>query len=177
MALATKEEIRQLKAEPIDTVWPGDSAVDLEASDLMAWCKAGGMEGLVIKPGEEPTVFKLRALSDRAYRHVATMLGTAPELVADEAFRFGLLGISDKTLPIIPTTIVGMRAVSDATLDVLGEFSMDLYEDLLDNQWVSATRDDAEDLEDAGDVRPVSLPRALGVQILAATFRARRRDR
>lgn len=48
-----------------ETYWPGDEEVDLEASDLEAWCREGGRTGLVIGDEEKCAVIRWRPLTPR----------------------------------------------------------------------------------------------------------------
>lgn len=54
--------------EIIDFIWIGDSAVDIEASDIKQWYEEG--TGLVLKDDLEPTVFKLKPLNPSVKNYI-----------------------------------------------------------------------------------------------------------
>ncbi|MCP5014473.1 MAG: hypothetical protein GY938_04235, partial [Ketobacter sp.] len=88
MGIRTKRAPRQLDDEIVETVWPGDSAVDLEQSDLVAWCRGSGSAGLVMAGTEKPDLIKWRALSDQALSHVMRSIMAESPNAMDEAFRY-----------------------------------------------------------------------------------------
>ena len=171
MGLPIKEIPRQLEAEVDEWIWPGDDAVDLEQSDLVQWAKHGGDAGLVVT-GKNPTRIRLGPLSDRAFRKVYSHMMREGSTYLDEAFRFGCRAIYGGGVRISKIRIDGVPGLPDDALDMLGECQADLPWGILNRAMLEAMG--TEDLPAGDEEGPTSLPVALGMVVLARTFRARR---
>lgn len=170
MIVVPKTDLVQLATDIAEDVWPGDTAVDLERSDVLEWARLGGSAGLVIKPGEKPTVIRWRSLSEQGLRHVLRALGS-PNM-CDEAARWGITGI--KGLELRWERPWGdIRGLSDESLRLLGSIRCELPTYHLDRLVSEATGLEF-DAPPADDLVPTSLSRAVGAHILARSFRERR---
>lgn len=172
--LKIKESPRQLEPTTLEIVWPGDDAVDLEASDLAAWARDGGQEGLVIKPGGKPAIIRARSLSPRGMSRAIRLLDEREPTFASEAFRHGVISIDGVDLGW--TRIGGERGLSDAALEYLGQEVMPLpYLVLLTQLRVAMGQEVEQKKTDDFALSDTSLPDAIGLQVLSATFRRGRR--
>jgi len=168
--ITPKRELAQLATDIAEDAWPGDTAVDLERSDLTEWANRGGSAGLVVKEGEKATVIRWRSLSEQGLRHVLRALGSPN--VCDEATRWGLVGI--KGLDLRWERPLGdIRGLNDESLRLLGSIRCDLPTYHLD-RLVSESMGLEFDEPPADDLVPTSLSRAVGAHILARSFRERR---
>lgn len=175
MGLPIAELPRQLEAEVDEWVWPGDDAVDAEASDLDQWVRHGGDAGLVIRAGASPTRIKLGPLSDRAFRRVLTAMQRSPDSTyLDEAFRYGVRAIRGGGARVSLVRIDGLPALDDATLDALGGCVAEIPWVPLHAALMAAMDADAPAEADASIRSATALPVALGMVILSRTFRSRR---
>lgn len=175
MGLPIKDLPEQLEALVDDWVWPGDDAVDLAASDLDQWVKHGGTAGLVLRQGHEPAKIRIGPLSDRSFRRVmTTMTRAADSTYLDEAFRFGCRGISGSGARIRLVQIDGIRGLDDGTLDTLGCCEAVIPWGHLHIEMLKAMG--SAEIPDPATLLPgpTTLPVALGMVVLARTFRARR---
>lgn len=162
--LDIKGDIKELADHKWEVIWPGDPAVDLDASDLFMWVDSGGERGVILKDGMTPTVFVLETLGDRAV--TAAELGMATLRGEYEAFRYGCR----KGPPMRYMRDGGLTGLNDEILNALGTYKMDLPWTRAMKKWqeergIIDTEDPSEDLTE------VSLPRMLGAFILARTFR------
>ncbi len=175
MGLPIKDLPAQLEALVDDWVWPGDEAVDLEASDLDQWVRHGGTAGLAMRPGQEAATIRIGPLSDRAFRRVmTTMQRAADSTYLDEAFRFGCRRIRSSGARIRLVQIDGIQGLDDATLDALGSCEAVIPWGHLHVEMLRAMS--ADDIPDPATLAPspTTLPVALGMVVLTRTFRARR---
>lgn len=172
--MLVKPPPRQLEPEVVESVWPGDDAVDLSASDLVTWCREGGSAGLVMKPGKTPTVIRYRPLSVQALNRVMSVWVGKEIGYLYTAFRHGLLGIKGERLSW--ERFGDVRGLSDSSLEELSEFKCELPVDVLSEALIRASTQQPPEREVSLELSPTPLPEALGYQILALTFR-RRGDR
>jgi len=172
MGLPIRELPRQLEAEVDEWVWPGDDAVDLEASDLDQWVRHGGEAGLVIRQGASPTRIRIGPLSDRAYRRVLSVMQRSDPTYLDEAFRYGVRSIRGGGARVGLVRIDGVPALDDAVLDALGGCEAVIPWVPLHRAMMASMDTTVDDLDDAQRA-PTTLPVALGMVILARTFRSR----
>jgi hypothetical protein len=177
MGLPIRDLPRQLEAEVDQWVWPGDEAVDAKASDLEQWARHGGEAGLVLRAGESPTRFELGPLSDRAFRRVmVTMQGSGDSTYLDEAFRYGVRKISGGGARIKLVLIDGIPGLDDEALDALGGCQEVIPWAHLHAELLRAMGSEVPpDLMTKTLPGPTTLPVALGMVILARTFRSRGR--
>lgn len=91
--MATKIKDAPILSEIRETYWPGDSEVDLEASDLELWSRDGGRAGLVIAGDEKKVgVIRWRPLSPRALGAVEAAGRSGAGLgIFDLAFAFAFV--------------------------------------------------------------------------------------
>lgn len=183
MGLETKDAPRQLERTYLDCVWPGDSAVDVQKSDIEQWCRTCGQDGLQLIADEVPDVIRISALSDQAYGRVedAMVKGFADGLYA--AFRYGVVSIkSGEKQNKLGTKIRdnGLLGLADSAMRALGEMRMELPVEYADVEMLRAQHGDEraqEYQDDRGDgmreLSDVSLVRMLGRHVLALTFRLR----
>ena len=173
MIIAPKKDLLVLEPDIVEDIWPGDTAVDLEQSDLLEWARKGGSAGLVMKKGEKPTPIRWRALSEQGLRHVLVALGS-PNM-CDEAARWGIVGA--KGLGLRWERPLGdIRGLTDESLRLLGSIKIPLPSYIIDRVVGEAMgmEYDAPPLE---DLVPTGVARAVGAHILARTFRELERDR
>ena len=175
MAIKSRPLPRALGDQRLDAVWPGDSAVDIDQSDVHQWARHGGTAGLVLIPGEEPDLIVYRPLSDQGLSHVVTaMLAGSPNSY-DEACRYGLVSIRGMRLRR-GRPHGDIQGLEDETLAELGEIVCDLpFFEMIDEVQKSQGGAPITSEEASQDLIPTSLPKAIGALILAATFRRRRR--
>lgn len=167
IVIPEKKDLPQLEPEIVEDVWPGDTAVDLDASDLLEWALKGGSAGLVMKPGEKPTPIRWRALSEQGTRHVLVALGS-PNM-CDEAARWGVIGA--KGLGLRWERPLGdIRGLNDESLRILGAIRMPLPSYVFD-RIVGEALGCIYDEPAKEDLVPTGLARAVGAHILARTFR------
>lgn len=174
MGLPISELPRQLEAEVDDWVWPGDPAVDAEASDLDQWARHGGTTGLVIRQGETPTKIRIGPLGDRAHRRVLGIMQRCGDATyVDEAFRYGCRGLRPAAGAQM-TRIDGIPALSDASLDALGACVAAIPWRLFHAEMLRSMGSEvpSEITKHASDREEMTLPFALGMVVLARTFRA-----
>ncbi len=171
MGLKIKPAPRQLEpADLLETVWPGDSSVDLERSDLVAWCIDGGKTGLAFKD-EGYQVWKLRPLKGRALSHVMSISGPASDT---EAIRLALIDAPGVKLGWM-TLPGGLRGLTDESIDRIEEGLLEAgcFEMRLP---VLAALDIKKGVErdkvrqETGEVSFFSM---LSLHVLAASFRGR----
>lgn len=174
MGLQVKRAPVQLRPEIVETVWPGDSAVDLEQSDLVAWCRDGGKAGLTFKPNEKPDIIRWRPLDEFAFGRVAALMAEGSRNLPLAAFRHGVISVGG--VRVIRTRIDDADGLHDDTMRDLGTLVLDLPFHHALNSMRLAISGAEEDGAVSDEVLPASLPQVVGCHILAATFRARRRD-
>jgi hypothetical protein len=160
-----------LRAEPIDTYWPGDAAIDLGASDVAGWCRTADASLLVPRQGERPSKVTFRGLTEREMSQIpeAELEGRSFAARCYEACRYGLVSIEGEAL--LRHRRSGVSGLTDATLDGLCRFVETLPFDLLLSAYYGALGVELPELQ-RQDVE-VSLPIWVGAHVLAATFRAR----
>jgi len=172
MGLRIKRAARQLDPDEGETIWPGDSAVDLEASDLVTWCREGGKAGLVLKSDEAPDIIRWRPLDEFAFGRVSELLGKGSRNLPLVAFRHGVLAVGSRGLARV--RIDDADGLHDEAVRELSECRMELPYLVALRQLREAMSGNAGDEEASEDMMLTSLPQAIGVHILAATFRQRR---
>jgi len=171
MGWKIKTAPRQLEPNDlIDTVWPGDPSVDLERSDLLAWCIDGGTAGLAFRD-DGYQVWKLRPLRGRAYNHVQSVSGPASDT---EAFRLALyeapgLRLRWATLP------GGLRGLADESIDMIEDHLLELkcFEMPLPLLSAIDVSNGVERDKVRQDLLVTSFFQALATQVLTASFRER----
>jgi len=153
----------QLQTHEIDAVWPGDDAVNIEASDLLAWAVHGGRRGLQFHSGKDPAVIRVRPLVDRETARITAMFRRGDPNTAAEAFRYGAIEVPGVTL--LRERTDGVVGLTDQTIDFLAEETVPLP--------FAAALHHAYGVEFKGKATNIAtgLPWAIGVHILAATFR------
>lgn len=170
---------RALRTKPLEIVWPGDSAVIAEESDLLKWCWEGGKAGLNIRQGEVPDVIEAHILTTPELTEVSAAKG-ANKLGL--AARFGLDRVPGFVLPR-SDSINGVSCHPESVLDELTSEDMEhpLHWGVLlwtpnKAKGIALDEHQIERLEGPDAIIPVPLGYAVGAHILAASFRARRRD-
>jgi hypothetical protein len=170
MALKIKSTPKQLRTDVLEFVWPGDDAVDLDASDLVEWARSGGASGIVHKPGQEPDVIKCRPLCEQGVNHyIASSFKGSPN-ATDVAFRFACHSIPSLDWIRFDRPFGDIRGLDDDTMAVLGGEQMDLpWYVLLDE--VAKAQGVKEKKEVSEEMMSLSLPKAIGALVLAHSFR------
>jgi hypothetical protein len=167
-----RKEAPPLKAVIHETRWPGDDAIDVEASDLEAWSRTGDIDALVVRQGMTPAKIRYRGLTELEMSQVPWGETGQSTMAFMQACRYGLMSITEETLT--RNARHGISGLSTNTLEdlinavaeiPLGPALKTLYEavGISDDSLTNRTME-------------VSLPMWLGVHILATTFRARRED-
>jgi len=173
MGLPIRELQRGLEAEVDDWVWPGDDAVDLEASDLEEWAREGGTAGLVLRPEGRATRITLGPLGDRAYSRVMEAMRDGDPTYLHEACRYGVRRVSGP-VPMRLGRHRGVPGLSDADLDALGECRFPVPWVPLHRAMMAAMGGEVDPGLDASQRAETALPTAYGMAVLARTFRLRR---
>lgn len=168
MGLPIKPSPKQLDPDVIEVVWPGDSAVDLDQSDLLEWCiglaNGAGKAGLVFGD-EEPQVIKIKALGTRALSRVMQLASQNDPCSDDEAFRFGVVSVSDMNLS--RDRFGGVRGLHDRMMDQFESITMKLpYFAIID------TINGEEEVRDESFMVPMT--KVLGAAVVALSFRSGR---
>ena len=166
MALDLKPLPRCLSVEPTGSIWPGDPDVDLDASDLAEWCRSGGQEGLVLRPGGAPTIIRWRPLTPQAMSAVSSVAFRDPGGYVFAAAAHGIIPSAKIGL----TRDAGTTRLSDASLTRLAELRMPLpiliaYDALAEADGTGGEPSGSVELVEA------SYAEILGLHVLAATFR------
>jgi hypothetical protein len=155
LGLKTKEPPPELESGPWEVIWPGDTAVDVDASNLSKWVKEGGKAGLVLNGDEKPDVIWVRRLSPSELQYVQARLAADPAakfMTFLLCFQIGVTKIEG--LKFLREETSGIQMMARRTLDKL-------------------MASHAMELENAaGKVMPRSLPDVVGEQIFAASFRS-----
>jgi len=173
MALNLRETPRCLQSDPVGEVWPGDPAVDLAASDLVAWCAEGGQAGLVLRTDETPTVIRWTPLTPQAYSAVKLVAGRDPAGYVVEAAARGVLPSPADGL----VRESGIPRLTEGSLARLGERVIDLPIHAAYDALAVAEGRAPGDPSLREEMVEASLAELLGLHILAATFRIRRSAR
>lgn len=159
----------RLEPETYETVWIGDDAVDAAASDADRWCETGDAAFLVRRPDAEAATIVFRALTDREVSVLPRAeddLGVHPLWFLETA-RYGVVSV--RGMGLRRRRHAGVVGLSDESLDALSEHRHPIPLALaLWSMHASGERPEAAPIE-------CSLAEWLGVQILARTFRGRRR--
>ena len=172
MGWKIKPSPRQLEPHDlVEAVWPGDPSVDVEHSDLLAWCIDGGSAGLAYKD-DGYQVWKLRPLRGRAYNHVQAISGPASDT---EAFRLALVEAPGLKLRWV-TLPGGLRGLADESIDMIEGYLLerDRFEVPLPILATIDTGNGVERDKVRQDLLLTSFFQALATQILTASFRERR---
>ena len=114
MGLKRKGGQRQLEARLHRTIWPGDSAVDVEASGLVAWCQDGEEAGLELRPDVDPAHIVWRELDDLAMTRVSSVGEHGWHHIPSVAFRHGVQSIGGHA--VRRTRIGDAAGLSDDTM-------------------------------------------------------------
>jgi len=164
--LKIKGSPRQLESGEFEEVWPGDDAVDLEASNLLEWAIHGRKRGLQFHAKKEPAAIRCRPLVEREVSRIIDLYRAGDPNVTAEAFRYGCLHVPGVTL--LRERDRGVVQLTDDTLDFLaGETVAMPYVPALRAAYnLEQEKGEATDIDTA-------LPWAIGAHILAATFRTR----
>ena len=173
MGLNIKRAPQQLRGDIVESIWPGDDAVDLERSDLVKWCRNGGKDGLALRDGQKPDVIRWRQLDEFAFGRVSELLAEGSPNLPLVAFRHGIVSIGGVRL--MRDRIDDAEGLHDESMRELSEVKAMLPF----SHSLRALRDaiglvDPAEGAASDDVMLTSLPQAIGCHILAATFRARR---
>jgi hypothetical protein len=182
VALKIKPQLRQLDSGIYETVWPGDSSVDLESSDLFVWMIEGEKKGLEFRSKskkDQPDAIRMKPLGDRAISEIAPLIHAGSVNQFNEAFRFGIRKVPGIELGW--TTINNVKCIDDATLDYLLEedkLLMDLPVNLVmkkvfEVQGLDVIWNEVKDKE----LVPTPMVMALGAQALVRSFRRRKRNK
>lgn len=174
MALKLKKAPHQLTANVVEFVWPGDEAVDIDQSDLIAWCQYGGMTGLTMKEGMEATIIHMHPLGSLAMDEVqaAAVKNASMQSYFTEGFRYGFHKVEGFAAQWKQGLV---RSLDDSSLEIFAEEKMDL-------PWTFAI----EKLNSDRDGRPFNaedcteeyseakLTEVIGAHVLAMSFRLQR---
>ena len=173
MGLPIKPSTNLLHTGPMDVIWPTDTAVDFDASDLVSWSRGLGSGGLVIRPGGEPDVIRIRPLRELELEWLLRDVD-GWELFAGAA-RIGVIRV-----PGIPLRRERMRMVQwldDNSMHRLNSEDLKAsvpFQVLLREMLIARLGSEAgDDPIDETAMDRVSMLHALGVLILTATFRLR----
>ena len=155
-----------MQAHEIEEVWPGDDAVDADASNLEQWAIHGGKRGLQMVPKKEPAIIQCRPLVEREVSRLAEMYRKGDPNVCAEAFRYGCMSVPGVTL--LRERVDGVLGLTDDTID-------DLAQETVTLPFIAALRHayNLEQEKDSATDIDTALPWAIGAHILAATFRKR----
>lgn len=176
MALKIKRTPDHLEPDHrIETVWPGDEAVDAAGSDLVTWCRSGstdGRTGLSIRPGSSPSIITWRPLGPRELMLVSEASGSGSATAYPfEAARYGIVSVSGVDLR--RERRGGLLGLSDASLDALAqEVALVPYLVAIEELHRAQGRPAATPAETT--LIWASIAEVVGVHILTASFRARR---
>jgi len=170
VGLPKKPAPQQLDPSTIDVVWPGDSAVDLEKSDLFAWCvglaKGSGKCGLDLGD-EEPDVIELKKLGPRAMSRIMALAARDDPCTDDEAFRYGCVSITGRRLRF--DSFGGVRGLHDSSMEAI-ERDIDPLE--LPYLAILDTMNGEEKVRE--ETFRATLTKTLGAAVLALSFRTGR---
>ena len=174
MPLPIRPMPRALAPAPLELIWPADTAVDQDASDLLAWARAGGArDGLIMRPGAEPDVIRARAIRDYEMAIIAEEYAGGTDLLL-AATRVGVVSVPGLQLRWV--TRGHLRLLDDASIDSLMSDSLAARYPV---SWVvrETYRLRGVDLphEDEQELATISPAYGLGGLILLATFRGRHR--
>ena len=162
----------QLEPKVFETIWPGDDAVDLEASDLVQWCREGGKAGLVLKQDGRPDIIRWRPLDEFAFGRVSAFLFEKSRNLPLVAFRHGVISIDGETLP--KDRLDDAEGLHDEAMRSLSAHRMPLPLKVAMKAMRGAMGLEVKDEEGDEVVMMASLPQVVGCHILAATFRTGR---
>ncbi|MCP3973187.1 MAG: hypothetical protein GY720_01700 [bacterium] len=154
MGLKIKDAPRALRAELIEVVWPGDTAVDQDQSDIPKWLKDGGKSGLVFND-EAPCVIKMRKLSPDELQYVMGMYASPDPatrvLINLRAFQIACVKLGDDR--VLRTEIgSGIPIMQRKQLNQLMDETIEVQ------------------IGESEDVFPRTLPDVIGEQILTLSF-------
>jgi len=157
--------------------WPGDPAIDLEMSDVAAWCNSGGKTGLVKRQGQEVSEIVWLPLDGPAYDVVVSITSKGIINACYEAFRYGVVSIEGLGL-VRERDDRGIIGIKDSNMQALYAEKMPLPSTLLDSLVMEITGQDMkkwmpDDLQEVFDME-VSLPLGIGRHILIESFRKRK---
>jgi len=167
------DEALNLAPEPETTIWVGDPAVDREKSDVARWAETADKGALIVRPGEQATGIKFRALDEIELGALRSIDESEHRFIAAAAM--GLVEIKGVELRFSSVPIIGVRYVCSEQMRLLelGQRARFVLGPAL-NRWSAAElgreilKGKALEAEDS-----VGLMTWLGVQILARSFRRR----
>ncbi len=154
MGLKIKDAPRALRAELIEVVWPGDTAVDVDQSNLPKWLEEGGKAGLVFND-EAPCVITMRKLAPDELQYIVGMYTSG-----DDSKR---VLVNLRAFQIACVKIDGMKV---ARTEVGSGIPIMQRKQL--NELMGETIE--VEIGDGGDMFPRTLPDVLGEQILTLSF-------
>jgi len=173
MGLPIKGSCKQLETTTHMVVWPGDDAVDLEASDLEAWVDSLGQQGLVIRAGAEPALIEVRPLTPREINRVQREVDQEQHSMAA---KYGVIKVQG--LHLSRDRLDNLGGLSQGSVDLLmhRKLRADIpWVRLLD---VMLATDDRAPLDVSDELRAemvsTELGYALGAIVEALSFRRRR---
>jgi len=168
--LEIKEPLEKLEIREHGITWPGDSAVDLEASDLTAWAKSLGQEGLVLKAGAKASAIRVRPLSIRELNRALKENDAEQHAIAA---KYGVLSVEG--LELSRDVVDSLGGLSRGSVDLLMHQQLRgpvKWFRLLDEMLAARGRGPLDVTEKVRDtVVPTELGYALGVICLALSFR------
>lgn len=168
MSLKIKNIPRELGERSLTVVWPGDDAVDLEKSDLVAWCSSLGRDGLHIRENSSPDKIVLKKLNSKQLATVMSTMGSNPAIASQLAFQYGCESIDG--FKFRRDHIHYLTGMSDEDLEILSdeicEMPSGLIWDIINERGKSEERNDT--------FRDTPLPVCLGSIIIAFSFREKK---
>lgn len=162
------KEAPELEGKPGETYWPGDPAVDAEASDLVAWARSGGdVSHLVLRDDMTPSLIRFRRLERRAANAVRAEFASANVNAFAEAFRHGLVEIEG--VKVRRARVGGLYVLTDRSLDHLARAvaqlpSTELGGPVFERLGLGAVESKPTQLEEW------SLPEGIGALVCLASF-------
>lgn len=157
MGLKIEDAPRELQPGTWTEVWPGDSGVDQDASNISKWAEEGGEAGIVLNADEKPDKITCRRLEPDEERYIAALaLGgnTGKALMAIRTFQIGCVKIDG--MRWVLEEDAGVLLMPRKTLNVLMKHKLA----------ITIKREGQEDKEVV-----MSLPEIVGQHIFQRSFR------
>lgn len=168
--LEIKEPLDQLEVKEHGLIWPGDPAVDLEASDLDAWARSLGTDGLVLKAGAKASAIRVRPLSTRELNRALKEIDSEQHAIAA---KYGVLSVEG--LDLSRDLVDSLGGLSRRSIDLLMHKQLRgpvKWFRLLDVMLEARGRQPLEVSDKVRDaVVPTELGYVLGVIALTLSFR------
>jgi hypothetical protein len=153
LGLKIKDTTPELDTGPFEWWWPGDDAIDPDASQIEKWLVEGRKTGLVPTGDAKPDTIYVRDLEPYEISYVTSMMQdkTAQWLVFLTVFRIGLIKIDG--FRFLRTTVPGnVHMIDDRAVNTLMKESIEI-----ENK--------------KGEVVRRSLPDVIGEHIFKRSFR------